>query len=266
MIKYFTRDRILVLSSICISIATFLSKSYFYKHLLQLFFFFVIFNIISNKMFKTAIVCTGINSLIYYFGNVALEKSVSLINSIGMFVFFFAFAYKIGSYNAMINENKVLKYKNSTDHLTRLYNRKYFDYCINKYYSQSISLLMIDIDHFKKVNDVYGHQCGDMILTEVANIIKNSIRDRDMAFRYGGEEFSAILISPKGKEYEIAERIKKSIEAGMFYYKGKTIKITASIGIANSFNAKGPDRLIRIADEALYRAKKEGRNLIIKAS
>ena len=133
-----------------------------------------------------------------------------------------------------------------------------------------LSLLMIDIDHFKKLNDVYGHQFGDRVLKAVAKAIEKTARDKiDIVARYGGEEFAAILpdTNKEGSEASgIAERVRREIEKTVFEHEGNPVSLTVSIGIA-SFpkNSDSVGDLIFTADQALYRAKDAGRNSIVSA-
>ena len=153
-----------------------------------------------------------------------------------------------------------------TDPLTNLYNRRYFNekikHFINYYnkYKEPFSAIFIDIDHFKKINDIYGHQKGDEILQEISHIIKSSIRNSDLAFRYGGEEIVVLLPNTDLKTaYSIAKRLKEKI---------KTIKlddskhITASMGVGE-YKGETLKEFIKKVDSALYKAKEEGRDKII---
>lgn len=130
-------------------------------------------------------------------------------------------------------------------------------------YSSSLSVIMLDIDHFKNVNDTYGHQKGDDILLDFASIMKKFCRSNDVAARYGGEEFVLVLpeTKVKGAVY-IAERIREEMASQTFQHKGTDFNVTVSCGIAefDSNLIKGPADLIKVADEALYKAKHEGRN------
>ncbi|WP_427338950.1 sensor domain-containing diguanylate cyclase [Caloranaerobacter sp. DY30410] len=167
------------------------------------------------------------------------------------------------------------------DELTGLYNQRYFfntldsltDTCAtcavkNCIKCNKTSLIIFDIDHFKKINDTYGHQTGDRILSEVANIIRNNVRANDKVFRYGGEEFTVIL--PKTDQqhaYDIAERIRKVVENTRFYsVEGDEIKVTISGGLAEfPDEADSGAALLAYADRAMYiGAKKQGRNRISK--
>ncbi len=164
------------------------------------------------------------------------------------------------------------------DHLTGLYNRRYFfDYIEkslskNKRYGQSLCVLMMDLDHFKNVNDNHGHGFGDKVLINVSKALKKHVRDSDILVRYGGEEFIIIFTNIDANEGEnFAERIRKTIEA--IYWKEKKDFIqTISIGLFylnKSYPSKQSeqqiniDKLIMYADTALYRAKKNGRNRVV---
>ena len=125
---------------------------------------------------------------------------------------------------------------------------------------------MIDLDLFKDVNDLYGHQAGDAVLAEVAQTLKKRIRASDILGRYGGEEFVVVLVAmDPEKASQIAESIRESIEELRISHAGKVMKITVSIGVATSApDAKGVslEKLLLKADLALYRAKREGRNRV----
>jgi len=152
----------------------------------------------------------------------------------------------------------------SIDPLTKLYNRYYFftkmEEEIKRYkrYNSTFSIIFIDIDDFKKINDTYGHQKGDEILVELSGMIIKSLRDLDICARYGGEEFIIILPHTDIKSAEeIAERIRRKVEK----YYSKNLKITISIGLANCpISATTKRYLITKADRALYISKKEGKN------
>lgn len=159
-----------------------------------------------------------------------------------------------------------------TDELTEQFNYRYFRNRLTDElrradrYRQQLSVLMLDLDHFKKVNDRYGHQTGNIILKEVANIIKQCVRDVDVVARYGGEEFVVIL--PQTEEIEatvIAERIRDTVAKNNFVgsHGERNINVTVSIG-----GATYPDgvhtleQLLEKVDQTMYRAKAEGRNLV----
>jgi len=156
-----------------------------------------------------------------------------------------------------------------TDDLTKLFNTRYLNRTIeteiqrsNRYHS-SISLIFIDIDHFKNVNDQYGHLIGSKILVEIGQLIIKSLRGIDIVARYGGDEFVVVLPqTPPDAAVQIAERIRKSVEHNTFLKKeGYSLKLTASFGVASyPESAKTKEDLIRLADEAMYRVKYTTRN------
>ena len=131
----------------------------------------------------------------------------------------------------------------------------------------NLCIFVIDIDHFKKINDTYGHEIGDLILKKVVELIRNSVRDEDLIIRWGGEEFLIVLDNiPSEKAAEIAERIRKNIaETELELPNGVKLKVTASIGVACTLKDDTFlfEELFRLADERLYRAKKSGRNRVI---
>ena len=128
-----------------------------------------------------------------------------------------------------------------------------------------MSLLMIDIDFFKKVNDTHGHMAGDYVLGGVAQRIQEAIRDEDILARYGGEEFAVILrgIDAKGAA-KLAERVRNLVAAKPFTFEKNAIPVTISIGVATFIgeNFKNTDELIARADACLYKSKEDGRNRV----
>ena len=161
------------------------------------------------------------------------------------------------------------------DALTGIFNRKYFtekiasDISFAKRHQIPLSLLVIDVDHFKKVNDTYGHNTGDYVLTQVARIINDSLRDNDMVARYGGEEFVVIA---QGIDFEggkiLAERIRCRIEEAPLNAldtTGTALRVTISIGVASVSTEAGVDEdvMISTADQNLYHAKEKGRNKVV---
>lgn len=161
-------------------------------------------------------------------------------------------------------EEKILREKNAKDWLTGIYNREYiFTYLRELILTRSdVSIILCDIDHFKKVNDTYGHPKGDIVLKGVASIIKENLRYKDAVGRYGGEEFLIVLPRAYSDEaYKIFERIRKVIQNTSF--SDEKIKITISGGIAE-LDETNIDEFIALADKRLYKAKSSGRNCGIK--
>jgi len=166
------------------------------------------------------------------------------------------------------------KHLSVTDPLTGLYNRRHFDNMIEREflraqrYSNDLSIALIDVDFFKKVNDTYGHLCGDYVLKEVAYLTLQTFRKTDMVFRYGGEEILVILTeTPLEKAIIPLERLRKSIENYPFSYDNNNIRVTVSIGVESlNENIGHFEELIDNADKALYYAKENGRNKVITSS
>jgi diguanylate cyclase (GGDEF)-like protein len=157
------------------------------------------------------------------------------------------------------------------DTLTGLYNRRYFEEKLGVdaqksfYGGTPLSLVMVDLDHFKKVNDTFGHTEGDQVLCKISSLLKNSVRKKDTVARYGGEEF--ILILPEAgleESFVIAERIRGLVERTLFEVGKAQVNLTVSMGISHfpSHRAKSKEELIRMADQALYDAKRGGRNKV----
>jgi diguanylate cyclase (GGDEF)-like protein len=172
-----------------------------------------------------------------------------------------------------------LEEQSITDGLTSLKNRRFFDERLPEEfrraqrYSDPVSLMMIDLDHFKEVNDRYGHQMGDVVLRDAAEVIKASVRDPDICARYGGEEFAVIL--PKthmGGALIVAERVWRGLKNKVYRQEVPAVgqaavaevRVTASLGLAffPSKDILSAELLVKFADEALYQAKRSGRNNI----
>ncbi len=199
----------------------------------------------------------------------ALKRDVDLIPAI--------YDFLAASENALLNprlieEKSYAKVILETTHdgLTTLFNRQYFKEVLNqtiaaaKRYDNDVSMLFIDIDDFKQINDTHGHSAGDEVIQLVAQVIQNSKRDSDVAARYGGEEFVLMMPHTEGiKGYVCAERIRKRVEEIEAGTPDNPIKVTVSIGLA-SFpqNCKNSAELINRADSALYLAKGAGKNTI----
>jgi diguanylate cyclase (GGDEF)-like protein len=165
----------------------------------------------------------------------------------------------------------ILKSQADTDSLTKLTNRRSFfvkaEGCLElmRRHKEHFSVLMVDIDHFKIINDTYGHQAGDYILTEVAKLLSNNVRTNDVLARIGGEEFTVALpYSNRLASIVMAERLRSAISSAKFTYADKQINVTISLGVASmdkdDEEARSVDELLAIADRRLYAAKRKGRN------
>jgi diguanylate cyclase (GGDEF)-like protein len=159
-----------------------------------------------------------------------------------------------------------------TDPLTQAKNRSSFNDTVTRKMSlaarnaKSLSLIFLDIDRFKAINDTYGHDCGDVALTAVSKWIKESLRDSDVIFRYGGEEFVILLSDTNIHGAELlAERIRNSIERHTLAYGMKTINITVSLGVSSLRSDDTAETFVKRADEALFTAKSNGRNQVVLA-
>jgi diguanylate cyclase (GGDEF)-like protein len=157
------------------------------------------------------------------------------------------------------------------DGLTQIHNKRYFLEFLEREmgrchrYSRALSLIMFDIDHFKKINDVNGHLAGDYVLRELAAHIKTRVRKEECFARYGGEEF-AIVMPEAGADNtrRFAEKIRKMVEDKGFVFENKNISVTVSLGVADmTAELTEPLQFIKLADANLYKAKKAGRNRVI---
>ncbi|HSI04129.1 MAG: diguanylate cyclase [Myxococcota bacterium] len=156
------------------------------------------------------------------------------------------------------------------DSLTGCFNKKYFverlpaEIAYAKRHDKALSLAMCDIDHFKRINDTYGHTAGDVVLRNVARALLESVRQEDTVSRWGGEEFAVVMRDTKGDAaFVAAERIRRRLELMPIEYDGKQIIVTISIGIASWGEVEAvstPEAFVDRADAYLYRAKHEGRN------
>lgn len=173
-----------------------------------------------------------------------------------------------------LKETKTLLEDNlRTDFLTNIHNRKHIveflerEYLVMQRYRYDASIILIDIDFFKQINDKHGHLAGDHILKEFSQILNSSIRQTDVLGRYGGEEFLIVCTHTNSEQAAIlATRLKEQVERYPFIFDNKELRITASFGIAsnnhNSNKIKTMDYLLKNADIALYEAKHSGRNCV----
>ncbi|GBE01388.1 response regulator PleD [bacterium BMS3Abin08] len=168
--------------------------------------------------------------------------------------------------NALLHEE--LRQIAFTDGLTGLFNHRHFQERLTEEFKKAerfqdrLSLILTDIDHFKRVNDTYGHPAGDAVLKGFSEIIRKTVREIDIPARYGGEEFAVLVLkADAGEAKKIAERIRKNVESHDFVVDGQILNITVSLGIASyPADVGSREKLIEEADHALYKAKESGRN------
>ncbi|MEW6219726.1 MAG: diguanylate cyclase [Thermodesulfobacteriota bacterium] len=173
--------------------------------------------------------------------------------------------------------NEEIRLLSVTDPLTAVYNRGYINTHLPeevaraRRYRRALSTIMCDIDHFKRVNDTYGHQAGDAVLQSFAAALRHGTRANvDWVARYGGEEFLIVLPETPGAGAEsVAERLRQGVERLVIVHEGREIRITASFGVAGydecPYGDLAPETVIASADACLYQAKKEGRNRVVSA-
>ncbi len=168
---------------------------------------------------------------------------------------------------------KKLTEMNLKDGLTGIYNRRFLETKLvdefERYrrYKRPLTLILFDIDFFKKVNDTYGHQCGDHVLKVLSSYVDSSIRKIDTVARYGGEEFCLILPETNlESSLIVAERLRENVAQKEITFMDSSISITISMGVAEAFEGiDSPEELLKRADEALYEAKRSGRNRVVTA-
>lgn len=166
-------------------------------------------------------------------------------------------------------EGEQLKTAAQVDGLTGTNNRQFFEKLFNIEFERAVknklllSVILIDVDDFKSVNDTYGHLAGDQVLIKLGNIIQINLRDTDFCGRYGGEEFIVALPNTSlSQGVHAAERLRRQIENYSFEFVGTQIKLTASFGVAQLSDENSPSKLIDKADKAMYESKSKGKNLI----
>ena len=194
------------------------------------------------------------------FDDVINHPAIYIYLSFGTALAFLIFGLYVGTYEKKIEEQALV------DSLTGLGNRNKF-YLFAEYelersfrYQDRLSLALMDIDHFKNINDTYGHNTGDHILINVAKKIRATLRKSDISVRWGGEEFLFLMPGTSlAESREISERLRNSIEAGP--YQGVS-RVTVSIGLTEYTKGDSLDSMIKRADEALYEVKNSGRNRV----
>ncbi|MCR5673337.1 MAG: GGDEF domain-containing protein [Lachnospiraceae bacterium] len=188
------------------------------------------------------------------------------------FLFSALFAVEVNSMQLrMESEHERLEDEASYDPLTHFLNRRSMDERLNHTHRNAIindvpySLIMGDIDNFKKFNDSYGHDCGDFVLQSISKIISAQIRSKDSACRWGGEEFLILVNDGPETAVEVANRIRSAIEEYEFNYEGKTLHVTITLGVSGYYSSAKIKTLIEIADKRLYKGKESGRNCVVSS-
>ncbi len=214
------------------------------------------------------------NEIMQRWYSVTVQKKVDntllwqvLIGFVVILFFFLLRLRSIRKFNQVLKEKNVeLERISQTDHLTGLYNRLKTDEVIKSEvarsgrYGGTFSVMLFDIDFFKKINDTRGHQVGDQILIQISHLIKNNLRNTDILGRWGGEEF--MIVTPEldvKNAGHLAEKLRLLIENHIF---PEQIRVTASFGVAEYQMGNSPDALLKRADKLLYDAKSAGRNQV----
>lgn len=199
----------------------------------------------------------------------------NVATNLGLVVVAVAIFYWSGRYKEqlkLLNKQKeVLTDASNTDPLTKLYNRRFLnnDFIQNMLGSKAQNprtLLLLDLDRFKSVNDNYGHGTGDKLIMLIADVIKKEIRQQDYAFRYGGEEFLVVLNCHHEVAHKVAERIRTQFEAARFDVADGVLHKTVSIGLYEIPQNSSFEAALDIADKALYQAKNRGRNRVVSGT
>ena len=205
------------------------------------------------------------------------QKSLLLYLTSGIvlilaFVFILSNLYrqKVKTAAALAVANGKLEELSRTDPLTKLWNRRYMHEIVErervriKRAFEPFSFILMDIDHFKNVNDTYGHECGDYVLATMAVILRSAVRKQDVVGRWGGEEFLLFLPSTSLKgALTIAESIRKKIADYPFNYSSTNIAITATLGVSEYEETVSVEACVKLADDALYEGKESGRNRVV---
>ena len=181
-------------------------------------------------------------------------------------VFYFAIPKKLN----LIKHFYALQESSMRDKLTTCYKKEYCNEFIEKliktylrYKNEKFSVVMFDLDFFKKINDTYGHLCGDYVLKNLANIVRKSLRDSDIFCRFGGEEFIIVLPkTPASGTLRLTQRLKEAVLAHDFICNDQHFQISASFGVTTVGMTDSTASLIERADQALYQAKRKGRNRV----
>ncbi|MCL1039270.1 GGDEF domain-containing protein [Shewanella submarina] len=245
-------------------------------------FYFMLFAILPIALFRneewlSKAAMTSLNMIIYIYLEVfgwPHDPAMELLNqSQVMFLQVMVAASCISCLMILQSINEVyaeqaeqsLQRQAFTDGLTGLYNRRYFSIQLKQKMAQApLCLLMMDVDHFKQVNDNYGHDAGDQALKHLAEVVTEHLRSNELFARIGGEEFALIL--PAKEARQRAEKLRLAIASTPLFYKSRRIDLTVSIGVYQKGNGDSEEDIMRGADKALYLAKVQGRDRVITNS
>ena len=225
-------------------------------------------NNIGYFIFSVAFIIVVIGAILelFYLDNLSLVYTIARsTSSAGFVLVIIGFLAKI-----LMDEYKILNTLAITDPLTGMNNRRGLHHLIQTVIPSSnrknicFSIATIDIDFFKKINDTYGHDKGDIVLKEFSHIIKTTCRNSDISARFGGEEFVIVLPDTnKDISIAIAEKLRKKIEQSTLLLNDTSLNVTASFGVSTSCSEINIDNLLKDADKALYKAKANGRNRVV---
>ncbi|MBR6326271.1 MAG: GGDEF domain-containing protein [Lachnospiraceae bacterium] len=226
-------------------------------------------------IFVTVAVCVVANRIKLPFDLTPVDRwtlfGVNLVFSfflLAIMSFFFVMDSQIAVVQ-LNQENEVLEHTSSVDPLTGLNNRRSMEVQLDramdlaKTKGKLFSLIMGDIDNFKRINDTYGHECGDMALTSVSEIFRASVREDDTVCRWGGEEFLVLISGNQTDAVAVAERMRSRIEAQVLEYQGNEIRFTMTFGVMTYVPGYSLNKLIQFTDENLYKGKTNGKNQVV---
>ncbi|MCM1024100.1 MAG: GGDEF domain-containing protein [Prevotella sp.] len=231
----------------------------------------VLFGLFSSALFLSCRMYSYFNTPVYMIENEFFVQAVYFFNMICTFalllVYSFIFASEINAAQAVLRQkNTELANLASKDTLTGFYNRrKMHEYLVTAAESEeTFSLIMSDIDNFKRLNDTYGHDCGDEALRAVSDACRRCVSDGDRICRWGGEEFLILTNSPLDCAADTAEKIRSAVEACRLNFNGSDINITMTLGVSEYDPSSTIDKTITAADQNLYIGKNSGKNQVVK--
>lgn len=229
------------------------------------------FFIFGERPFRESIVVFSLGIIYFLASFLFFKKGIALDFSTPLLGLFSSYL-TVETYNTVCIsiERKTFFKLSVTDGLTGLYNIRYFKMLLETEIvmtrtdaSKKFALVMSDVDHFKHFNDTYGHPVGDLVLKEVANVLKNAVRSSDIVARYGGEEMIALLRGSSLKDaLQVAEKLRRAIENAQVKDEKNTYQVTASLGVATYKITDNVETIVKRVDDGLYKAKESGRNRV----